>query len=91
MGIVGLISGIVGILFACCGIFGLLGIVPASGGLGLGLLGRKAADVGQANNRGLAQAAFVVGIVATSLCVLAGIFGVLSLVLNIGVTSWNAY
>lgn len=67
MGIAGLIVGIVGLFSACC--WG-LGIFPGGAGLVFGLLGRKAAQQGEANNGSLATAAFVTGIVAVALNVL---------------------
>lgn len=79
MGILGIIASILGVVLACCGIFGL---IPAAAGLVFGLLGRNAADAGEATNRGLAQAAFITGIVAVALSIIAtalAIFGNIAL------------
>jgi hypothetical protein len=68
MGLTGLILSILGLLGACC--WG-AGFLFAAGGLVLGLLGKKAADNGQANNRGMSQAAFIMGIIGVAISVLA--------------------
>lgn len=71
MGITALILGIVGLLVVCCWGFGFL---PSAAALVLGLLGKKAADSGEANNRGMSQAGFILGIIGVVLNVLTFIF-----------------
>ena len=64
MGIAGLVGSILGVVLLCCGG---IGFFLGAAGVVFGYLGRKAADAGEANNRGLAQAAFITGIVVVAL------------------------
>ncbi|NTV39208.1 MAG: hypothetical protein HGA51_04520 [Demequinaceae bacterium] len=73
MGIVSLIIGIIGILLACC--WG-SGILFAAGAVVLGMLGKKAVDAGEANNRGLANVGFILGIVGAALSVVVIILSI---------------
>lgn len=70
-GTTALILGIVGLL--CCGLF--TGI-PA---IFLGRKGMALADSGQANNRGVAQAGMILGIIATVLSVVGVVFWLVAL------------
>lgn len=83
MGLTGLILSIIGLLLACC--WG-MGFLFAAGGLVLGLLGKKAADSGEANNRGMSSAAFIMGIVGVVLSALAFI-GIV--VLSMAPSDWS--
>lgn len=82
MGIVALIIGILGVLLACC--WG-SGILFAAGAIVLGMLGKKAVDAGEANNRGLANVGFILGFVGAGLSVVVIILSV------IGVASGNSF
>ncbi|ACQ80474.1 conserved hypothetical protein [Beutenbergia cavernae DSM 12333] len=64
LGIWALVCGILGL---CCGPLSIVGIV-------LGRQGMAAADRGEANNRGLAQAAFIVSIVTMVLWIIGVIY-----------------
>lgn len=77
MGITALIAGIVGFLLICCGG---LGFLPGVGGVVLGILGRKAAQEGEANNGGMATAGLILGGVAVLLNV---VWFILSVVLSV--------
>ena len=81
MGIAALIAGIVGFLLICCGGFGFL---PAAAGVVFGILGRKAAQEGEANNAGMAMAGLILGGVSLLLNVLMFIFGFLLGVFDLG-------
>lgn len=65
-GILALIGGIVSIVL-CCVYAGLWGGVPA---IILGVVGKKKADAGQANNRTLANVGFILGIVGVAIFLL---------------------
>ena len=85
MGITALILAIVGLLLACC--WG-AGFLFAAGGLVLGLLGKKAADAGEANNRGMSQAGFIMGIIGLVL----SIVGFIAIVaFSFAPTDWSTY
>jgi hypothetical protein len=71
-GVTALILGIVSL--ACCG---LIAGIPA---IILGRKGMALADAGQANNRGVAQAGYILGIIGTVLSVLGGIAWVVLIV-----------
>ncbi len=73
MGIVALILGILAILLACC--WG-SGILFAAGAVVLGMLGKKAVDAGEANNRGLANVGFILGIVGGALSIISIILSI---------------
>ncbi|NYI41564.1 hypothetical protein [Demequina lutea] len=82
MGIVALIVGILGILLACC--WG-SGILFAVGAVVLGMLGKKAVLSGEANNRGLANVGFILGIVGVALSIVVIILSIL------GIASGNSF
>jgi len=84
MGIVGLILSILAILLACC--WG-SGILFAAGGAVLGFLGKKAADNGEATNRGLSSAAFILGIVAAALSAIVIVLGIF----GFAAADWSSY
>jgi hypothetical protein len=65
-GILALIAGIVSIVL-CCVYAGLWAGVPA---IILGVVGKKKADAGQANNKTLANVGFILGIIGAALFVL---------------------
>lgn len=80
-GILALIGGIVSIVL-CCFAGGLWAGVPA---IILGIVGKKKADAGQANNRQLANVGFILGIVGAALFVvwvILRIIGVAALNMN---------
>lgn len=79
MGILGLVLGVIGAVAAFC--FGSYGLLPGGAALVFGVLGRQAADRGEASNRGLATTAMVLGVVAVLLAI-SGI--VLHLALGVG-------
>lgn len=82
MGVTALILGIVGLL--CCWCFG---FILSIGALVLGLLGKKAAETGEATNGKLANVGFILGIVGVAL-------GIIGTILNfaLGLTDWvNSY
>jgi hypothetical protein len=60
LGIVSLVLGILSIPLACCSFFGLVAPIPA---IICGILGIRKANQGQANNKGLAIAGLICGIV----------------------------
>jgi len=73
-GILGLISGIVGILLCCCGggiLFGALGIV-------FGKMNMSAAAEGRATNGGLGKVGFILGIVAVGLSAIGLIWSIIN-------------
>lgn len=84
MGITGLVLSIVGILLACC--WG-VGLLFGGGGAVLGFLGKKAAETGEATNRGLSQAAFITGIVAAGLSVV----GLILSIIGLSAADWTTY
>lgn len=79
MGITSLILGIVGLL--CCWCFG---FVWSIGALVLGLLGKKAAEAGEATNGKLANVGFILGIVGIAL-------GVIGTILNFALGWTDTY
>jgi hypothetical protein len=60
LGIVSLVLGILSIPLGCCSFFGLIMPIPA---IVCGVLGIRKASQGQANNKGLAIAGLICGIV----------------------------
>lgn len=81
MGITALIAGIVGFLLICCGG---LGFLPAVGAVVLGILGRKAAQEGEANNSGMAMAGLILGAASLLLNLAMFILGFLLGIVDIG-------
>ena len=70
MGILSLVAGILGILGACCGFFGLLWPAVA---IIVGVLSKKAAANGEATNGNLGNIGFILGIVGAVIALLVGI------------------
>jgi hypothetical protein len=64
-GTIALVTGILGLL--CCGLLSIVAIVTGRKGVAL-------ADAGQANNRGVAQAGYVLGIIGVILWVIGILF-----------------
>lgn len=83
MGITALILGILGVLGACCGFFGLL--FPA-GATVLGFLSKNAEKAGEATNGKLGNVGFILGIVGLGLALLFGIIGLFS-----SAVDWSTY
>ena len=81
MGITALILGIVGIVGACC--FG-AGFLFGAGAIVLGILGKNAVKAGDANNGGMAQVGFILGIAGVALSLLWFIFAVVLNVWSVG-------
>lgn len=81
MGLTALIAGIVAFLLICCGG---LGFLPAIGAVVLGILGRKAAQEGEANNGGLALAGLILGGASLLLNLLMFILGFVLGIIDIG-------
>lgn len=82
MGLVALITGILSIVTCWCPFLGLpLGVVGAV----TGYLGKQKVDRGEANNRGVAQAGFITGLVGLGL----GVIGIIaSVALNLGTSQF---
>ena len=78
LGLIAMITGIVGIVLAICCSF--LGVIVGAAAVVLGFLGRKKVQEGQANNDGQAKAGLICGIVAV---VLGIVMIILSLALNL--------
>jgi hypothetical protein len=76
LGLISLILGIISVVVACCGGGVIFGVIAAV----LGHLGKQKADKGEANNKGQANAGFVLGIIgaAISLIVIIGSFTIFS-------------
>ncbi len=82
-GLTGMILGIISIPISCCWyISGIVGIV----GLVFSILGKKKADLGQANNRGIAIAGIATSAAGIALAI---VFAILSIVLrDFDVNQW---
>jgi hypothetical protein len=89
--ITGLVVGIIGLIMAFCCSF--LGVPLGAAATILGYLAKHEiahSDGRQAQSTGMAQGAFVIGIIATALSVAMIIFGVVA---NVGMSStdWNTF
>jgi hypothetical protein len=84
MGVTALIVGIVGVMMCLCYGFGAL---PSIAAIIFGVLGKKAAAEGQATNRGMSQAGFILGIAG----VIVAIFGAIIMVAIIASNSNSGY
>jgi hypothetical protein len=74
-GLLALILGIAAIPLLCCFY---IGVLPGIAAAVLGYIGKQRVAQGQANNRGMAQAGFILGIVAVALGVVLFIIGVIA-------------